>query len=136
MKPEIKQELIQAALDGMRNAFTGTNRPKDVRFGAAVLTKNGNVYSSGHYFSDTYSLTLHAEQAALAHAASHGEYEIDAMAITSNECGGDSIYPCNMCKQLLRESYLRSNQNTEILLIDEKGKVLETVKLLDMISYP
>lgn len=133
-----EKDLITAALEGMRNAFTGTNKPEDMRFGAAVLTKKGNIYSSGQYYSDTYSLTLHAEQAALAHAAAHGEYEIVAIAITGNEPSGpnDSIYPCHMCKQLLWESHLRSKQNTELLLLDEKGKVLERLKLLDVINYP
>lgn len=135
---QIEKELLRAAIEGMRNAFTGTNKPEDRRFGAAVLTKKGNIYSSGHYYSDTQSLTLHAEQSALAHAASHGEYEITAIAITGNEASGtdDSIYPCHMCKQLLWESYLRSKGNMEILLLDEKGKILERLKLLDVINYP
>lgn len=133
-----EQQLIQAALEGMQNAFTRTNKPEDMRFGAAVLTKKGNIYSSGQYYSDTYSLTLHAEQVALAHAAAHGEYEIIAIAITGNapSSPSDSIYPCHMCKQLLWESYLRSKQNTEILLLDETGNVLERLKLLNVINYP
>ncbi len=138
MKKEIEKKLIMASIDGMRKAFTGTNKPNDMRFGAAVLTKKGNIYSSGQYFSDTYSLTLHAEQAALAHAAAHGEYEIAAIAITGNEqpsSSDDSIYPCHMCKQLLWESHLRSKLNTEIVLTDEKGKVLERLKLLDIINH-
>lgn len=133
-----EKDLIMAALEGMKNAFTGTNKPEDMRFGAAVLTKKGNIYSSGQYYSDTYSLTLHGEQAALAHAAAHGEYEIVAIAITGNKpvSPGDSIYPCHMCKQLLWESYLRSKQNTELFLLDKKGNVLERLKLLDVINYP
>jgi len=60
MSPELEQHLIQSAVEGMNNAYTGTNKPDDVRFGAAVLTDKGNIYASGQYFSDTYSLTLHA----------------------------------------------------------------------------
>lgn len=132
-----EKKLIRAALEGLQNAFTGTNKPGDMRFGAAVLTKRGNIYSSGQYYSDTYSLTLHAEQAALAHAAAHGEYAIVAIAVTGNEPAspGDSIYPCHMCKQLLWESYLRSRENTQLIMLDEKGNVLEKIKLLDMINY-
>lgn len=135
---KLQQKLIKAAIEGMNNAFTGTNKPEDLRFGAAVLTKQGNIYPSGQYYSDTYSLTLHAEQAALAHAAAHGEYEIMAIAVTGNEAIGfnDSIYPCHMCKQLLWESYLRSKINTEILLLDENGRVLKHLRLLDIINYP
>ena len=133
-----EQKLTKAAIEGMSNAFTGTNKPGDTRFGAAVLTKKENIYSSGHYYSDTYSLTLHAEQAALAHAAAHGEYEIVAIAVAGNEKYSPdvSIYPCHMCKQLLWESHLRSKFNTRIILLDEKGNILERLKLTDIINYP
>src|SRR3990167_7099894 len=135
MNPETEKKLVEASIEGAKNAFTGTNRPEDMRFGAAVLTAKGNVYCSGSYFSDTFSLTLHAEQAALAHAAAHGEYDIVAIAVTGNEPvgPGDSIYPCHMCKQLLWENHLRSKENTELILLDEKGQVLERLKLLEVI---
>lgn len=141
MKKQIEQKLIKSALEGMKNAFTGTNKPNDVRFGAAVLTKKGNIYSSGQYYSDGFSLTLHAEQAVLAHAAAHGEYEIVAIAVTSNKearilNNNKIVYPCHMCKQLLWESYLRSKENTEIMLLNENGKILERLKLLKIINYP
>ncbi|MBI4019657.1 MAG: hypothetical protein HY364_05425 [Candidatus Aenigmarchaeota archaeon] len=140
MYNKIEKKLIQAAMEGVKNAFTGKNKPKDVRFGAAVLTKKGNIYFSGQYYSDTYSLTLHAEQAVLAYAAAHGEYDIVAIAITGNGSAGgirgdDSIYPCHMCKQLLWESYIRSKRNTEIILADEKGNVIERLKLLDIMNH-
>lgn len=132
------QKLIQAAIEGMNNAFTGDNKPEDMRFGAAVLTKQGNIYGSGQYFSDTYSLTLHAEQAALAHAAAHGEYDVAAIAVTGNvpTGPGDTIYPCHMCKQLLWENHLRSKENIEIISVDKDGNILGKLKLLDIINYP
>ncbi|OGY39799.1 MAG: hypothetical protein A2418_00785 [Candidatus Brennerbacteria bacterium RIFOXYC1_FULL_41_11] len=138
MTQEQEIKLIQAAQEGVKNAFTGTNQPGDFRVGSAVLTKDGNIYSSGQYASDTHSLTLHAEQAALAHAAAHGEYEIVVIATTANEtAGGDKpVYPCHMCKQLLWESYIRSKQNVEIIIVSNKGEVLERFKLLDIIDHP
>lgn len=138
MDLKTRQELIAAAIEGMKNALTPFGKPEDIRFGASVLTSKGNIYSSGQYYSDTLSLTLHAEQSVLAHAAAHGEYEIVAIAVTGNESKGldESTYPCHMCKQLLWESYLRSKINTEIILLNEVGKVVETLKLLDIISYP
>ena len=78
-------DLIKAAQEGMKNAFTGTNREEAPRFGAAVLTQKGNIFSSGQYFSDTLSLTLHAEQVAIAHAAAHGEYAIAAITCIGNQ---------------------------------------------------
>lgn len=138
MDQATEQKLVQGAIEGIKNAFTGTNKPDDFRVGAAVFTGKGNIYSSGQYYSDTYSLTLHAEQAALAHAAAHGEYDIVAISVVGNSAAGgeDSIYPCHMCKQLLWESSLRSKQNTEIILLDEQGHVLERLKLREIINYP
>ncbi|MCL4354374.1 cytidine deaminase [Patescibacteria group bacterium] len=135
------KSLIQAAIEGLKNAYTGTNKPEDVRFAAVVLTKNGNIYASGQYYSDTYSLTLHAEQAALAHAAAHGEYEIEKIAVIANETAvkfnnNQTVYPCHMCKQLLWESHLRSKINTEIIILNPQGNILERFNLLDIINHP
>ncbi len=133
------QQLIAAAQEGVKNALTRHGKQDEFRIGAAVLTDKGNIYSSGHYHSDTGSLTLHAEQAVLAHAAAHGEYGIVAVAVSWNAAAAgnsdDSIYPCHMCKQLLWESYLRSKIDTEIILADESGKILERLHLTNIMSH-
>ena len=129
-----KEQLIKEAKKALNNPY-----PKDAKtvYSAAVLTKTGNMYSSAQYFSDTYSLTLHAEQAVLAHAAAHGEGEIIAIAITSNEKlkKGEFCYCCNMCKQLLYESQRRSGISMMLIFFNQNGDVQE-LKLNNMISYP
>lgn len=92
---------MRAAAEALKNPY-----PKDTKtvYAAAVLTSKGNIYASAQYFSDTYSLTLHAEQAALAHAAAHGEGEIVAIATTSDEPKGEWSYPCHMCTTFVGES--------------------------------
>lgn len=133
LTPNQEHALISAAQEGVRYAYTEHQSQDDFRIGAAVLTDKGNIFSSGQYRSDSGSLTLHAEQCALAHAAAHGEYGIIALAVTWNEKAaskseGKSIYPCHMCKQLLWESHLHSGLNMEILIV-EKGEVLERISL-------
>ncbi|MCL4360581.1 hypothetical protein M1555_05030 [Patescibacteria group bacterium] len=105
-------------------------------YAAAVLTRKGNMYSSAQYFSDTYSLTLHAEQAALAHAAAHGEQEIMAIAVTSNEKlkKGRFCYSCHMCKQLLYESQRRSRIPMLVIFVNAFDEMQE-LQLNDMLSY-
>lgn len=127
-----KQSLMQAATQALQNPY-----PKDAKavYVAAVLSTQGNIYASAQYFSDTYSLTLHAEQAALAHAAAHGEGEIVAIAVTSNEPQGAWSYPCHMCKQLLWESRRRSDIPMTIIIFDQYGKT-EELNLDDIINYP
>lgn len=130
---ELKNKLIEEARKALNNPY-----PKDAKtvYSAAVLTKNGNIYSSAQYFSDTYSLTLHAEQAALAHAAAHGEGEIVAIAITSNEKleKGEFCYSCHMCKQLFYESQRRSGIPMLLIFFNSNEEIQE-IKLDNMISY-
>lgn len=127
-----KQKLMQAATAALKNPY-----PKDSKlvFASAVLTTQGNMYSSAQYFSDTYSLTLHAEQAALAHTAAHGEGEIVAIATTSNETTNTLAYPCHMCKQLLYESSKRSGVSMLVIVFNQLGKV-EEIELQKMMAYP
>ncbi len=127
-----KTKLLQLATAALQNPY-----PKDTKniFTAAVLTKKGNIYASAQYFSDTYSLTLHAEQAALAHAAAHGEGDIVAIAITSNQPKREWAYSCHMCKQLLWESRLRSGIPMTLIFFDQFGKT-EQLNLDDIINYP
>lgn len=127
-------DLVAAAIAALKNAYCGEN---SVRFGSAVLTESGNIYSSGQYFSDTYTLTLHAEQAALAHAAAHGEHKIVAIACVSTEDPHREKYchPCGMCKQLVYESYLRSNATIKVVMANEKG-LYETKDINEIINHP
>lgn len=139
LSPEIEQKLIEAAEEGVKNCYTGPGSKDSLRIGVALLTGKGNIYSSGYYKSDTGSLTLHAEQSCLAHAAAHGEYDVVAILVTwaepaSSKNNDETIYPCHMCKQLLWESHLRSGKDMEII-IAEKGKVLERFMLTKIMSY-
>ena len=131
---EQKQNLILAAKEALNNPFFKDSKNK---YTAAVLTSKGNIYSAVSYFSDTYSLTLHGEQAALSHAASHGESEIVAMAVASSEEKkiGEFTNPCHMCKQLLYESQKRSGVPMLVILSNNHGETKE-IALLDMVSYP
>lgn len=132
MTSEQEQQLIAAALQGVSYALTENNTSSDSRYGAAVLTEAGAVYASGQYYSKTQTLTLHAEQSALAHAAAHGAYDIIAIAVASNKT--ETGYPCHMCKQLLWESHLRSGHDIEILIINDE-KITERFLLSEIMSH-
>jgi len=139
MTNEQKQNLILGVEQGIKNAYTKNKDNNDSRVGASVLTDKGNFYSSGNYYSETGSLILHGERAVLAHASSHGEYGIVAIAIGGNERAftknnNQTIYPCHMCKQLIWESSLRSGINTEILIV-EQGKIKERFFIRDIMNY-
>ena len=82
---EIKQELVKQALAARKFAYVPYSK---FRVGAAVLAKNGAIYT------------------AVFKAVSEGITEFDAIAV----CGGpgeaepeDFCTPCGVCRQVLRE---------------------------------
>lgn len=132
---EQKDTLVAEAKKALENRYPKSDA--SYVYSAAVLTKTGNVYSASNYSSETGSLTLHAEQSALAHAAAHGEGEIVAIAITGTEetKPGEFIPPCHMCKQLLWESHLNSKLPMLIILANNHDEIKE-VDLDEMIPFP
>lgn len=129
-----KDALVVEAKKALDNRY-----PRDLPFAysAAVLTKTNDIYSASNYFSETGSLTLHAEQSALAHAAAHGEGEIVAIAVTSTEelKPGGFVPPCHMCKQLLWESRLRSNIPMLIIMANSHDETKE-IDLDELMPFP
>lgn len=129
-----KQQLIAEATSALRNCY-----PKDckVAYGAAVLADTGAMYAAANYSSDTASLTLHGEQAALSHAAAHGEGVIEAIAVASTEAlgRGEFVPPCHMCKQLLWESRRRSGVPLLIILSNPHGETKEAF-IDDLMPWP
>jgi cytidine deaminase len=133
ISPNQKTKLIDASQEALKNPL---NKGSQV-YASAVLTKQGNIYAATNYFSDTYSLIIHGEQAALIHAAAHGEGDIVAMAVSSTETKekGQFTNPCHMCKQLLYESSRRTGLPILIILTNNHDEIKE-VPLSEMISYP
>lgn len=93
-------------------------------FAVAVLTAKGTIYTGASYKSDTYTLTMHSEAVALAHAAQHGETEI--IAITGPNC--------HICKQLIWESSLQSGIDITVVMEEQDG--IRKVPISAMMPYP
>ena len=103
------ERMLEVAERALKNSYT---QNKNYAFAVSVLTKKGNIYPGVSYCSDTFTLTMHSEATALAHAAIHGEKEI--IAITGPNC--------HICKQLIYENSLRSKIDI-VIVIREKGKI-------------
>lgn len=130
-----RQSLVAAAKEVLQNEYALKNNGN---YSAAVLTKAGNIYAAVSYFSDTYTLTAHGEQAALIHASAHGEGEILAIAVAASKedkKSGEFTNPCHLCKQLLYESSRRSKIDILVVLSNNLGETKE-VLLSEMMNYP
>ncbi len=127
--------LIQSAINAI--SMSHPRHPQQLRFGSAVLTRQGKIYSASGYWSETASLVLHAEQAALAHAAAHDEYDIEIIAcVSSEDPQGEKIcHPCGVCKQLIYENFINSGIDIEVLMANKKGKYV-VKRISELSPYP
>lgn len=113
-------EMFRIADEALENCYA---EPKDC-FSVAVLTVSGNIYPGVSYVSDTYTLTMHCETVALAHAAVHGEKEV--IAITGPNC--------HMCKQLIYESGLHSG--VDVVVVMKVRNRFRKIPISQMMPYP
>ncbi|WP_338602335.1 cytidine deaminase family protein [Desulfoferula mesophila] len=101
LEPQTAERLLRAADEMLEQGFSfGV---EIATYGAAVLTTNQAIYGGVNRFSPSHSLTLHAEQVALAHCFAHADPLILAMAITSVDQSAQPV-PCGICRQLLFEN--------------------------------
>ena len=97
-----KEQLASLAKDAMEQAYSPYS---DYKVGAALLCKDGSVYSGCNVENASFSATNCAERTAFFKAVSEGKREFSAIAI----CGGKdgviegSFPPCGVCRQVMRE---------------------------------
>lgn len=73
--------------------------------GAALLTKNGKVYTGCNIENAAYSATNCAERTAIFKAVSEGERDFEAIAIVGGREGESAEFctPCGVCRQVIAE---------------------------------
>ena len=97
------QQLIRAAFTARRFAYTPYSHFK---VGAALLARNGQVFTGCNIESASYSPTNCAERTALFKAVSEGVTEFSAIAIVGSREGEVNrivTSPCGVCRQALFE---------------------------------
>ncbi len=121
---EISDKLCEQLLQEANGALANRYPVTEGGFAVACLTSKSTIYTGASYKSETYTLTMHAEAVALAHAAQHGENEI--IAITGPNC--------HICKQLIWESSLRSG--IEIVTIIKENDSIKRIPISEVMPYP
>lgn len=92
-----KAKLLELARQARENAYTPYS---NYRVGAALLCKDGTVYTGCNVECASYGMTICGERTALCKAVSEGQREFTAIAIASE---GAAPYPCGACRQMLNE---------------------------------
>ncbi len=91
-------QLILAAADASRNAYCPYS---GFPVGAALLTRDGRVFTGVNVENASYGLTICAERSAISAAVAAGALEFDTIAIAAG--GPKAVTPCGACRQVLAE---------------------------------
>lgn len=106
------KELLSIADKAMENAYAPYSKFK---VGAALLCKDGTVFTGCNIENATYGATNCAERTAVFKAVSEGQREFEAIAIVSS--GGGETFPCGICRQVMAEFA----PEIKVILRDEAG---------------
>ena len=96
------EELIDLAIRQMAFSYVPYSH---FRVGAALLAKNGTVYTGCNIENAAYSPTNCAERTAFFKAVSEGVKEFDAICVVGGKEGVLTEYasPCGVCRQVMME---------------------------------
>lgn len=89
--------------------------------GAALVTKEGEIFSGCNIENASYGLSNCAERTTIFKAVSEGKKEFDYLVVTGDTDG--PISPCGACRQVMAEF---CHPDMPVLLTNKKGNKHET----------
>lgn len=92
------KELCNIAISVQKQAYAPYSK---FRVGAALLCKDGSIYTGCNIENASYGATICAERCAISKAVSEGKKEFLKIAITSSN--NEYTMPCGICRQVLYE---------------------------------
>ncbi|MGM0897108.1 MAG: cytidine deaminase [Bacillota bacterium] len=113
-----KQQLMEQAIAARGNAYVPYSK---FPVGAALLSKDGKVYTGCNIENAGYSLTNCAERTAVFKAVSEGVKQFKALAVAADTKG--PVAPCGACRQVLVEFCA---PDMPVYLTNLEGAVSET----------
>lgn len=97
------KELIGSAYEASKNAYCKYSR---YHVGAALLCKDGRIFTGCNIENSSYGATNCAERTAVFKAVSEGNREFEAIAIIGYLEGKEPesyAFPCGICRQVMAE---------------------------------
>lgn len=96
------RSLALAAIEAMKKSYSPYSH---FTVGAALLTKDGKIYTGANIENASYTPTVCAERNAIFTAVHQGEREFEAIAIVGGHEGNITgvTAPCGVCRQVMSE---------------------------------
>ncbi len=120
------EELVKLAIEARSLSYSPYSH---FAVGAAVLTKDGEVFLGANVENASYPLTMCGERNAIYNAYMHGKTRDDIVALAIVADSPNVCSPCGACRQVIDELLLPS---ARIVLANLKGdmKVTNAKELL------
>lgn len=119
------EQLIQKAYEAMTMAYVPYSK---FQVGAAVLTKEGKVFTGCNIENASFGATNCAERTAIFKAVSEGYKDFVKIAVVSNT--KKKTYPCGICRQVISEFSMDAT-----MLFDDEDEGIIEVPMKDVLPY-
>lgn len=126
----MEKKLIKLALEARKKSYAPYSK---FLVGAALLCKNGEIYTGCNIENAAYTPSNCAERTAFFKAVSEGERNFRAIAIVGGKEGCDEYdfcAPCGVCRQVMME--FCDPEEFEIVLGNSAGDI-KVLKLKDIL---
>lgn len=116
------EKAVAAAVEVRKNAFAPFS---NFAVGAAIVTKDGAIFTGVNVENSSFGATNCAERTALFSAVAAGYRDFEAVVIASN-LNGKAVFPCGICRQVLADF----NPEMRVILVNSETKLVEQDLLL------
>ena len=123
--------LALAAIEAMKRSYSPYSH---FTVGAALLTKDGKIYTGANIENASYTPTVCAERNAIFTAVHNGEREFDAIAIVGGHEGlvKGITAPCGVCRQVMSEF---CSPDFKVILVTSSNGDFEETTLGELLPY-
>ena len=123
-----KEQLIEKAKEARALSYSPYS---NFKVGAALLTKDGQVFLGANIENSAYSLCMCAERNALYNAYMHGYKKEDFVALALAADTDKPCSPCGACRQVISEIF---PEDAPIYMANMSGSVQETT-IKELLPY-
>ena len=133
MEQIMVEKLIDTAIEQLKFSYTPYS---NFKVGAALLAKNGEIYTGCNIENASYTPTNCAERTAFFKAVSEGVRDFQAICIVGGKDGNLTGYtaPCGVCRQIMME-FCDPKTFQIILAVDKERYEIYTLEELMPLGF-
>lgn len=130
---EEEKMLLDAAQTVREHSYSPYSKFK---VGAAVLTRNGEIFTGTNIENASYGLTVCAERNAIFAAVSADKRRFRALALITQKLPGLAFNsPCGACRQVMSE-FMAPDTPILVAVLDGTKRIVYRKKLRDFMPFP